>query len=271
MKGTGDKVCCTFTTYNVLGSLFGLLVVAVAGWLAADKLSFFTELQLLDREENDNVSEDFANISVIDYGAFILIAVGVAIVIQSLLGCTGTMMGCCGKRSARKFLIVYGVLVALVVVCEIVAAILVLHVFYGDIELEAKEFMTRTLESDYRIPGPGEGAANSVTVLWDKIMTSLQCCGVSSYLDFDTVPGACCVVNDGNSTITPASCPDPASGALPDQMTNGCFEILILGSVPAIASSLAVVALFQVAGVILSCCLARKVEEQREWYEMRSM
>jgi len=54
-------------------------------------------------------------------------------------------------------------------------------------------------------------------------------------------------------------------------MTNGCFEILILGSVPAIASSLAVVALFQVAGVILSCCLARKVEEQREWYEMRSM
>ena len=121
-------------------------------------------------------------------------------------------------------------------------------------------------------------------------MTSLQCCGVSSYLDFDTaVPGSCCVVNDVNSTITPAACPDPASGALPDQMTNGCFDILILGSVPAIASSLAVVALFQVkqwkpfnydpnmilisqvAGVILSCCLARKVEEQREWYEMRSM
>ena len=129
-----------------------------------------------------------------------------------------------------------------------------------------------------------------MTVLWDKIMTSLQCCGVSSYLDFDTdVPGSCCVVSDGNSTITPASCPDPASGALPDQMTNGCFDILIMGSVPAIASSLAVVALFQVkdwklsfsdyimnlfrqvAGVILSCCLARKVEEQREWYEMRSM
>ena len=187
MKGTGDKVCCTFTTYNVLGSLFGLLVVAVAGWLAADKLSFFTELQLLDREENDNVSEDFANISVIDYGAFILIAVGVAIVIQSLLGCTGTMMGCCGKRSARKFLIVYGVLVALIVVCEIVAAILVLHVFYGDIELEAKEFMTRTLESDYRIPGPGEGTVMVTSYLLDRHVFA-QVIDINVYIHYQEQP-----------------------------------------------------------------------------------
>ena len=157
MKGTGDKVCCTFTTYNVLATLFGLLVVAVASWLAADKISFFTELKLLDREENDSVSEEFANVSVIDYGAFILIAIGVAIVIQSLLGCIGTMMGCCGNRGARRFLIVYGVLVAIVVVCEIVAAILVLYVFVEQIGESAKTFMVSTLERDYKVPGPGEG------------------------------------------------------------------------------------------------------------------
>ena len=157
MKGTGDKVCCTFTTYNVLATLFGLLVVAVASWLAADKISFFTELKLLDREENDSVSEEFANVSVIDYGAFILIAIGVAIVIQSLLGCIGTMMGCCGNRGARRFLIVYGVLVAIVVVCEIVAAILVLYVFVERITYGAKFFMESTLERDYKVPGPGEG------------------------------------------------------------------------------------------------------------------
>ena len=157
MKGTGDKVCCTFTTYNVLATLFGLLVVAVASWLAADKISFFTELKLLDREENASVSEEFANVSVIDYGAFILIAIGVAIVIQSLLGCIGTMMGCCGNRGARKFLVVYGVLVAIVVLLEIVAAILVLHVFVDEIGESAKVFMESTLERDYKVPGPGEG------------------------------------------------------------------------------------------------------------------
>ena len=103
------------------------------------------------------MSEEFANVSVIDYGAFILIAIGVAIVIQSLLGCIGTMMGCCGNRGARRFLIVYGVLVAIVVVCEIVAAILVLYVFVEQIGESAKTFMVSTLERDYKVPGPGEG------------------------------------------------------------------------------------------------------------------
>ena len=149
MRGTGDKVCCTFMTYNVLATIFGLLVVAVASWLAADKISFFTELKLVE----DSVSQEFANISVVDYGAFILVAIGVAIVIQSILGCTGTMMGCSGSSKARTFLIVYGILVALVVICEIVAAILVLHVFKGKISEEAKAFMKKTIDDDYRVEG----------------------------------------------------------------------------------------------------------------------
>ena len=147
MKGAGDKVCCTFMTYNVLATLFGLLVVAVASWLAADKISFFTELKLVEEE----VGNEFAQISVVDYGAFILVAIGVAIVIQSILGCTGTMMGCSGNAKARTFLITYGVLVALVVVCEIVAAILVLYVYKGKISAEAKSFMKKTITDDYRV------------------------------------------------------------------------------------------------------------------------
>jgi len=253
MKGAGDKVCCTFMTYNVLATLFGLLVVAVASWLAADKISFFTELKLVE----ESVSQEFAQISVVDYGAFILVAIGVAIVIQSILGCTGTMMGCSGNSKARTFLIVYGVLVALVVVCEIVAAILVLYVYKGKISAEAKSFMKKTIEEDYRV----EGTENSVTLLWNQIMTSLECCGVDDFTDFTGgAPGSCC----NNSTLT---CPDPPS----TQMTTGCFDLLISGSVPAIASSLAVVTVFQIVGVILACCLARKVEDKREWYEMRSV
>ena len=121
-------------------------------------------------------------------------------------------------------------------------------------------------------------------------MTSLECCGVSNFNDFASVPASCCIDDAFNSTVTGlASCPDPTTGTLPLQMQAGCFPLLIGGSVPAIASSLAVVVLFQVrdseldnvrvnnnlvfqiAGVILSCWLARKVEDQREWYEMRSM
>ena len=71
-----------------------------------------------------------------------------------------------------------------------------------------------------------------------------------------------------SSALTP--CPDPATDLLP-QMTQGCYPLLVQGSVPAIAASLAVVVIFQVAGVMLACCLARKVEDTREWYEMTSM
>ena len=149
-------MCCTFTTYNVLGMVFGGLVVGVASWLAADKRSFFTQLQLLEVEEGQVVGEQFQNISVIDYGAFVLVAIGVAIMVQSLLGCTGTFMGCCGNRKARSCLIIYGVLVAIVIVLEIVAAVLVLHVYQEDVTGEARQFMLETIKTDYKLPSQGK-------------------------------------------------------------------------------------------------------------------
>jgi len=271
MKGSGDRVCCTFTTYNVLGTLFGALVVGVAGWLAADKISFFTQLQL-HQLKDDQVGAEFGNISVIDYGAYILVAVGVAIVIQSLLGCTGTFLGCCGSRKARCCLITYSVLVAIVILLEIVGAVLVLHVYQGHVKKETETFLLETINEDYRTSSQGE--PNGVTVLWDHIMASLMCCGVNSYLDFQRdpavyeVPRVCC--QSAGSNLTEPSC--PGQGEAPTtQMTTGCYSVLLTHSVPAIAASLAVVALFQIAGVILACCLSRKVDDKREWYELTDM
>ena len=208
MKGSGDKVCCTFTTYNVLGLVFGALVVGVASWLAADKRAFFTQLQLLEEEEGEVVGEEFQNISVIDYGAFVLVAIGALILVQSVLGCSGTAMGCWGNRKARTCLLTYGVLVALVIVMEMVAAVLVLHVYMGEVSVEARQFMEDTIKTDYILPSKGStnsygryrgyslcsGEANSVTILWDTIMTSMACCGVNSYLDF-TVEGSAEVIS----------------------------------------------------------------------------
>ena len=46
---------------------------------------------------------------------------------------------------------------AIVVVCEVVASILVLYVYVYEIGESAKAFMVSTLERDYKVPGPGEG------------------------------------------------------------------------------------------------------------------
>ena len=47
------------------------------------------------------------------------------------------------------------------------------------------------------------------------------------------------------------------------QMESGCFSVLVAGTVPALAASLAVVAVFQLAGALLACCLARYWSLQR--------
>jgi len=286
MKGSGDKICCTFTTYNVLGMVFGILVAGTAGWLAADKVSFFTNLQLheLENEEDKAEVEAFKNISVIDYGAFVLVGVGVAIIIQSLLGCIATCLGCSYNRKARCCLLTYGWSGAVAIILEIVAAVLVLHVYQGHIKSETETFMLKTIQKDYKTSSQGE--PNGVTVVWDHIMTSLQCCGVNNFQDFRKdppaetfeIPLACCgakiadssnsTESSSNSTESITSCPDAKDPNA--QMMNGCYQILLDHGIPAIASSLAVVAVFQVAGVILACCLSRIMKEDRRnnHYEM---
>jgi len=255
MRGAGDRICCTFTTYNVLGLLFGALVVGVSAWLAVDKASFFSRLQIHNLTESDQ--EDFSSVSAVDYGAYILVGVGAAILLQSIIGSIGTMMGCCGNTQARCCLLTYGLLVLLVVVIEVVAAVLVLHVYHEPVERQVEQFMNVTV---VRAFGP-EGADPDVTVLWDHMMEQLSCCGVRGYTDFPAqVPSSCCSSNN-------FTCPDDPSSDL--QMSTGCFSLLLAGTVPALASSLAVVGVFQLAGVLLACCLARLVAtERREWYEL---
>lgn len=276
MKGSGDKICCTFTTYNVLGMVFGILVAGTAGWLAADKVSFFTNLQLHELEVEDKEAvEAFKNISVIDYGAFVLVGVGVAIIIQSLLGCIATCLGCSYNRKARCCLLTYGWSGAVAIVLEIVAAVLVLHVYQGQIKEETKTFMLKTIQKDYKTSSQGE--PNGVTILWDHIMTSLQCCAVNDFHDFQKdplaeteIPLSCCgiIIDDNlNSTESPPNCPDAKEPNT--QMLTGCWQILMDHGIPAIAASLAVVAVFQVAGVILACCLSRIIRKTGKTIIMR--
>ena len=48
------------------------------------------------------------------------------------------------------------------------------------------------------------GEANSVTILWDTIMTSMACCGVNSYLDF-AVDGSAEVSSLGQTDVIRSS------------------------------------------------------------------
>ena len=51
----------------------------------------------------------------------------------------------------------------------------------------------------------------------------------------------------------------------------GCYALLAPTAVPALAVTSAVVAAFQLAGVVLACCLARHVEDKQDIYEMTKL
>ena len=156
MPGSGDKIGCTFTIYNVLVMVLGGLVVGMASWFMADKKSFLTTLQLLEVEEGHLKEEHFQNIfSAIDYGVFVLVAIGVIIMIQSMLGCTGIIMGFRENRNARSCLITYGVLVTMAIVLEIVVAVLVLHVYKENVTEKARNMLVDTIKTDYKLPSQG--------------------------------------------------------------------------------------------------------------------
>lgn len=260
MLSSGDRVWCTFTIYNVLALIFGILVTAGAGWLIAAKgsLFFIAQLEELGRDYDGGTSA-------LDQGGYVLLGVGVAIVVQSVVGCLGAGLGCSGR--GRYCLLAYGLLLSLVVVLEIVAVILVLAVYAVEVDTEAREFLQRTLQ-DY----PEHG--NGVAVVWDSMMTGLGCCGVNNYTDFagllpatHVVPEACCLRVGGE--VVDASCTSAPTSAT--AYLGGCYALLAPSAVPALTLSLVVVTIFQVAGVVLSCCLARHMDQKREWYEMTSL
>jgi len=276
MGEAGDRICCTFSICNIIGFISGGLLTGFSVWLLADKLSFFTELNLYPLDENES-GDEFQSFTVIDYFACILVGVGVAALLKSLLGCTALCLGCCGSSKARSCLLTYSLVVAIVILLEIIGAVLVLHVYKGEIERGTEQFLLKSLQEDYRLPSQGE--PNGVTVLWNHIMSALECCGVSSYRDFETeptviegeflvsesvpfeVPASCC--SSPNDTLLSA-----CSSSADDQLTRGCYSVLLTHSVPAVAASIAMVATFQVAAVILACCLCSMVEDTGEWHHI---
>ena len=83
-----------------------------------------------------------------------------------------------------------------------------------------------------------------------------------------TVPDACCLRLNA-TVLLDEGC--PADPTPTNAYLEGCGARLATSATPALAVSVAVVVIFQVAGVILSCCLGCHVEDKREWYEMTSL
>lgn len=215
---------CLFN-FVILVAGTGVLVFGV--WLYADKESLLSVANAIDDKALPQL-EFFTEPEMSAYISYVLMAVGGAMFILSILGYCGAL------RESRCLLGFYGFLLILILILEITAA--GMAYFYKDkAEDEVRTLLKTTITSYY---SPDNAQENPQTQFLNLIMIKMHCCGVDNYDDFKdsprfnqsgyVVPPACCFFQDinGNKTLLDPDCPKSPKPENSYFMT-GCYETIM--------------------------------------------
>lgn len=189
----------------------------------------------------------------VNSAAVFIIVIGIIIVIISFFGCCGAY------RESHWMLITFSVLLSIVFVLEIAAAITAL-VLDSELQGFVNNSMMRTL-TDY---GVNESAD------WDQMQSSMECCGVNSYLDWaenpeynkeNTVPDSCCIDDSSRNCAGKVLKTNDTSNIY----TEGCATKMtewIEENMELVIGISAALAVLQIVGVVLACVLASAIRQQ---------
>ncbi|KAJ8921817.1 hypothetical protein NQ315_008449 [Exocentrus adspersus] len=240
--------------------LAGSTVLAVGIWLAVDKNSFIGLSKIVPSEQ----LQEFTKPGVIEQVSYILIAIGALMFLVSFLGYCGAL------RESQCMLTTYGILLLIILVLEITVGCLAV-IYKAKAEEETKNILKTTL-AKY---APDENA-NAITVAWDSLQISLQCCGVDNYMDYQRndawargekiVPESCCVMDETNTIPLAPTCTTSPNDVNSYYM-KGCYKAVInwvmthLNIVIGVAIGFGVV---EILGIFLSFCLAKSINGYRK-------
>ena len=183
---------------NGLGALYGLALIAQA----------VVFLILL------NVIEIFSNtghLALYNTIFFICIAIGVLLLLFSVVAITGSCIACCPNNTCLKvtssFILVTDVMAVFVVFLLGITGVVLIYQYRDRISTELVPLLNMTLSESYTAD------ANSTHLTVVAIQEAIGCCGVSSPSDFATypayplgeiLPDSCCEANTVSCNITTA-------------------------------------------------------------------
>lgn len=256
--GCDCESCIAKTLLSVFNFLFfvlGTIVLGVGIWLATDKTSFIALLKMV---ENDQL-EHFTQPAVIEQLAYLLIAIGSVMFFLSFLGYCGAI------RESRCLLTTYGLFLLVILVAEVTA--FGLAAAYKDrARTETKNYLQTTISKYYTSNDYNQ--TDAVTLMWNFMMTELECCGVDDYRDFElsekwnatkrnnVIPEACC------KKPTEASCPTKRTET--NHYKKGCYIALtgwILHNRNLVIIVAVSVGLAQLIAIFLAFCLCKSIEK----------
>ncbi|XP_041366266.1 tetraspanin-7-like [Gigantopelta aegis] len=243
--------------FNTIFVLSGIAVLGSGIWLRVDPN--VVQLQRLVELNTDTNYLTAASYVFIGFGGAVLL-VGV--------------FGCCGGILKNKWLLgVYIALLVLIFIGEISAGIIA-AIFRAEVMSTVKRDLLFELKKEYR---PGR---TKYTQPWDYTQVWLECCGVNNYTDYRHVfpangtrhvPDSCCVLTnrDPDDPIPkdPTKCQADAMNSEligVDIQPFGCIDAITnkIKEYNGILLGIGIgIAFIQVLGIVLACCLCRKVDK----------
>ncbi|XP_028043074.1 tetraspanin-9-like isoform X1 [Bombyx mandarina] len=174
----------------------------------------------------------------------VVVAMGVAIMILSLLGCCGA------AKEVKCMLLTYYILVFIIFVVMLVGGIL---------QFVFREKVLTTLDRELYASVPYYGVKHEYTKSWDDTQTYLQCCGVKSPNDWHgNLPESCCREAYPGKRIDCKSNQNPTT-----IYVDGCLDKVIeflREDAVYVGTAAIIVAIIMLLALILSCGLFVKIE-----------
>jgi hypothetical protein len=225
-------------------------------WAVFDISSFVHATYLTGDELLTRNINDIVNGTPLGKVPGVLVTVGAVTLVLSFIG----YIAAAGER--RHLLICYATILAIIVLLEIVAGFTVLasrNKARNVIKEAIKTTFNKYDHWHYKQDTKG------ITIMWDRIMTNFQCCGVDNYTDFKIirdwhwspqmkVPESCCISGDvlHNCTEHPTE--------LNSNLNKGCYNFIVaeIKKYTAISILTATVLLFsQLMGSVLAFYLSQ--------------
>ncbi|KAJ7381430.1 Tetraspanin-7 [Desmophyllum pertusum] len=233
-------VRCMLFVFNTLFWLTGFGLLGVGIWV---RVQF----------------SDYMKLSSHDYSTacYVMIGAGVLVTIIGFLGCCGAL------KEQVCMLKTFAVILGFLFLVELGGSITG-YVFRHEIKGGLSQGLDVAL-NEYRQDGFKEA--------WDGLQSNLECCGNKNYTDWfykewtteetgnNSVPQSCCVETKANCNKNVTSHPDTV-------YSKGCYnagvaffenKLLIIGGVTL------GIAVFQLLGVALSCCLASNIQHASKY------
>lgn len=273
--------------FNFVFFLVGSGVLCIGIWLAVDKTSFIHLAKFSTLNEGVEIGNEVKGIireltepTVIEQGAYILIAAGAFIFIISFLGYCGAI------KESRVLLTAYGLFIIIIALLQITAIVLA-AVYKQQAETHLKDFFQHTIKKYYTT----KGRRDAVTLSWDFMMAELHCCGVDGYEDFkkatefikyaneegagQTIPETCCKLQKPSAgVIGELFVPEDAEcvkspNTSNSYMNKGCYKTVydwIITNLNIVIIVAVAILGVQILGIIFAFCLCKAVGSERDFH-----